>query len=289
MLPANNLDNRSAAGYPRDGRSIQAFGLIPSRRGRSAVGRSVRENLYLHLPPASPEQRSQVRLRLLNGFGLTCGGNSVPLAVSAQRLVAFLALSERPLPRVYVAGILWIDASDKRANGSLRSALWRVRLRNIELVEAAADYLSLNPLVVVDVRELAAQARRLLDPSCSCAESDFDESPFRGELLPGWYDDWVLIERERERQIRLHALEVLCERLTTIGRFGKAISAGLAAVNAEPLRESAHRAVIKAHLAEGNAAEALRQYRCYAQLLQAELQLEPSSYMKQLLRAISLQ
>ena len=39
-----------------------------------------------------------------------------------------------------------------------------------------------------------------------------------GELLPDWYDDWVLLERERFRQLRLHALDALCDDLTRAGR-----------------------------------------------------------------------
>ena len=60
------------------------------------------------------------------------------------------------------------------------------------------------------------------------------------DVLPDWYDDWIDTERERF-QIRLHALERLCERLTVERRFGEALQAGLAALRTEPLRESAHR------------------------------------------------
>lgn len=69
----------------------------------------------------------------------------------------------------------------------------------------------------------------------------------------------------------------MCERLTALGRYGQAVDAGLAAVQGEPLRESAHRALIAVHLAEGNHAEALRQYRWFRQLLADELGLRPSA------------
>ena len=64
-----------------------------------------------------------------------------------------------------------------------------------------------------------------------------------GELLPDWYDDWVLLEAENWRQLRLHALEVLAGLLTAAGRYGDAAAAALAAVRADPLRESAHAAL----------------------------------------------
>jgi DNA-binding SARP family transcriptional activator len=61
-----------------------------------------------------------------------------------------------------------------------------------------------------------------------------------------------------------------------------ALQAGLTAVSAEPLRESAHRRVVEVHLAEGNPAEALRQYQSYRQLLRAELGLIPSPAIRSL-------
>jgi DNA-binding SARP family transcriptional activator len=93
----------------------------------------------------------------------------------------------------------------------------------------------------------------------------------------------VLIERERFRQLRLHALEALCRRLTDAGRHGEATEAGLAAVACEPLRESAHRAVVAAHLSEGNAGEALRQYEACRALLGRQLGLEPTAAFERLM------
>ena len=80
----------------------------------------------------------------------------------------------------------------------------------------------------------------------------------------------------------LRALDALCERLTGAGRLALAMEVGLASVAGEPLRESAHRAVIKIHLAEGNKAEALRQYRLYRNLLHERLGLSPSAQIEKL-------
>jgi DNA-binding SARP family transcriptional activator len=70
--------------------------------------------------------------------------------------------------------------------------------------------------------------------------------------------------------------------LTAARRFQAAVEAGLAAVAGEPLRESAHGALIKAHLAEGNRGEAVRQYCVCRQLLRDHLGLEPSRQMENL-------
>jgi Bacterial transcriptional activator domain len=114
--------------------------------------------------------------------------------------------------------------------------------------------------------------------------SDLGDAIF-GDLLPDWYDDSLVVERERLRELRVRALERVCEPFTALRSFGPAIEAGLAAVHSEPLRESAHRSLIGVYLAEGNQAEALRAYRAYRDLLHYELALEPSARMEELIGA----
>src|SRR5262249_48908431 len=108
-------------------------------------------------------------------------------------------------------------------------------------------------------------------------------SPFCDDLLPDWYDDWLVIERERFHQLRLRTLELICDRMTASGQFARALDVGLAAVAGEPLRESAHRALVKVHLAEGNPAEARRQFDLYRRLLNEQLGLAPSPKIVELL------
>jgi len=233
------------------------------------------------------DRRTETQLALLDAFELECRGEPVSLPLPAQRLLAFLALQPRPLQRVYVAGALWLDSTEPRASGSLRSALWRLRQTGHELVEATNHHLRLSPAVAVDVRRVVAWAAGVLDSSRELRDSDVANASFSGDLLPDWYDDWVLLERERLRQLRAHALETLCGRLAAAGRFGEAMEVGLAAVKQEPLRESAHRAVIGVHLAEGNGADALRHYRYYRGLLRDELRLVPSARMEELVRDLA--
>ena len=66
---------------------------------------------------------SQFDLALLRSFELRRGGDRVRLPLSAQRLVALLALRNRALHRVYVAGTLWLDASEERAGSNLRTTV----------------------------------------------------------------------------------------------------------------------------------------------------------------------
>ncbi|WP_231502790.1 BTAD domain-containing putative transcriptional regulator [Blastococcus sp. URHD0036] len=226
------------------------------------------------------------QVTLLDGFAIrTAAGDpqasGAELPHVVQRLVAHLCLSGRP-PRSALAGQLWPEASEAHAHGSLRSALWRVHKALPGLVQASGDHLSLVDGVRVDVHELGDWAQRVRDPRSPLEDVEIPASGLRGELLPGWYDDWVLLERERLRQVRLHALERVATRLAAAGRYGDALEAAYAAVRAEPLRESAHRTVVCVHLAEGNVAEALRAYDQFCVLLSDELGVAPSDHMRRL-------
>jgi DNA-binding SARP family transcriptional activator len=225
-------------------------------------------------------------VRLLGGFEVSWDEGPVVLPGSARRLLAFLALHPKPIERMMVAGTLWIDATERHSCASLRSALWRLHQPGLELVEVDGSLLRLAPEISVDSHELAARARRLLDADAPCDARDLSIAGMDEDLLPDWYDEWVVIEREALRQLRLHALESLADRLTVRDRVGEALQAGLAAVRAEPLRESAHRAVMRAHIAEGNYVEALRQYEGYKQLVGEELAISPSPLMEQMVDAL---
>jgi DNA-binding SARP family transcriptional activator len=186
-----------------------------------------------------------------------------------------------------VAGLLWLDSSEERACGNLRSTLWRLRRPGQIVAQDSLGRLILAPTVAVDLREAIPRMRALLDTALECEPGDVTALASLGEVLPDWDEDWVVIERERFRQLRLHALEALCERLTGEARFAEALEIGLAAIAAEPLRESAQRALVRVHLAEGNPGEAVRQYRSYRRLLRDEMDLEPSLQMEELVRGLT--
>jgi DNA-binding SARP family transcriptional activator len=229
---------------------------------------------------------TELHLALLHGFRLEADGMLVDLALGSQRLLAFLALHRRPLQRVYVAGSLWIDCDEERANASLRTALWRLPRLTTRLVESTRSQLTLSPSVTVDVEELTLRARKVLQREEPDALQPFDALLLDGELLSDWYDDWVLLERERYRQLRLNALETLCRDLAAAGSYARAVEAGLACVAAEPLRESAHRALIEVHCTEGNFVEAVRQYSLYERLIADQLGLVPSAEMRRIVASL---
>ena len=235
--------------------------------------------------PASSPSNGRLRLSLQRHFEVELDGGRVPVPHSSQRLVAFLAINEGPLPRDVVAAELWSDATGDRAAAALRTALWRLgSSMSRSLVVAGRGRLALRTDVDVDFRATAQCAQAIIrGRGRGAARDDVATLRVAGDLLPDWYDDWVILERERFRQLRIDALETLCSALSADGHYASAIEAGLAALAAEPLREQSHRVLIAAHLAAGNPGEALRQYGILRRLLARELGVEPSPATDRLL------
>ncbi len=230
------------------------------------------------------------RVTLLDGFRLEVperhqrsAGEELPRGV--QRLVAHLCLSHRPT-RTATAGQLWPDVPEDHAHGSLRSALWRLNKVAPGLIEVSGSALRLAVGVRVDVWELDDWAQRAISPPGGADEVAVPDATLLGDLLPGWYDDWVLLERERLRQLRMQALEAVAARLAFLGRHCEALEAAYAAVRADPLRESAHRTVVRVHLAQGNLAEALRAFEFFRTMLEEELGVPPSERMTRLVQHV---
>jgi DNA-binding SARP family transcriptional activator len=231
-----------------------------------------------------------LQLRLMGGFELRCFGEAVPLPLGAQRVLAFLGLHEIPLMRAFVGEALWPESGRHRASANLRSALWRIGQTGRHLLEVSSGQLSLVSAVKVDVQEARALAHRLLDRSVDCVAGDLGLSAMAAlspELLPDWFDEWLPLERERWNQLRLHALEALAERFLDVHKYSQAVEAALAAVWVEPLRESAHRLLIRVHAAEGNWSEALSQYQRYRRLVHRELHVLPTDQMESLIRVLT--
>jgi DNA-binding SARP family transcriptional activator len=225
------------------------------------------------------------RIVLQGRFAVCMRTSPVRLPHSSERVVAYLAVQSRAVPRATVAEALWSTATAEHAGAALRTALWRLGPElGRRLVLSDSHGLKLRDGVAVDVRATAACARRIAagaageDPAGALALLCDAE-----DLLEDWYDDWVVLEREYLRRLRLDALERLCRDLGAAGRYAEAVQAGLAAVASEPLREGAHAALIAAHVAQGNYADADRQYRLLRDMLRRHLGLSPSAQVLEVL------
>jgi DNA-binding SARP family transcriptional activator len=238
-------------------------------------------------PNRSKVNSDGTHLVLLGRWDLRQNGRSIEVPPGCQRLLALLALRGRQLRRL-VASTLWPETSDSHALGSLRSLLWRWGDDASMLLDDTRGQLALREGVTVDVHHMVTVMDGLLKVDGSGNghlhwSHDIGELAHTGDLLPGWYDDWVLFERERLRQMRLHSLEKLAGHMAGQNQHAEAVEAALAAVAADPLRESAHRTVVEVHLAEGNVSEALRAFERCRQLMSEELGIEPSPQMQGLI------
>jgi DNA-binding SARP family transcriptional activator len=234
---------------------------------------------------SAPDRLDVPVVALFGGPYVMLPGGRLEVPDGSKRLLAFVALNTGRIDRRYVAGSLWPLGNDERAAGNLRSALWRLKGAGIDLLESKRCGLSLRAGTAVDVRVLCEWAARVVDGSAS--QDDLRAVNWRSDamdLLPGWYDDWVIFERERIRQRLLHALETLSQRLSAAGRCADAIEAAISAVSADPLRESANRVLIEAYLAEGNLVEARRVYERYRDTVHRELGVEPGELLMRLVR-----
>jgi len=228
-------------------------------------------------------------LCLLGGPFVIKNGRRLEIPEGSKRLLVFVTLNGGRVSRRHAAGTLWPYGDDERAAGNLRSALWRLRRADIGVLCADNCMLYLDPQVSVDIAELSQWATRVIDGSAD--SSDFrtlDLNRDAVDLLPGWYDEWVIFERDQLRQRLLHAMESLAGRLISRGQFADAVEVAMNAVGAEPLRESAQRVLIEAHLAEGNFIEARRAYMAYQEMLEAELGASPSLELAEIGSALRL-
>jgi DNA-binding SARP family transcriptional activator len=229
------------------------------------------------LPVHDPEYLSRSVVHLFAGPYVTMGAQRHEVPEGSKQLLAFVALRRRRVERRQAAGTLWPFGDDERASGNMRSALWRLRRAGIDVLVADKWSVAVGADVLVDLHLMEHWAARLINGRAR--PDDLAVPPWVSDaldLLPGFYDDWALMERERVRQRILHALEALSETLVAARRFADAIEAAMLATSAEPLRESAQRALIKAHIAEGNVTEARRSYRTYRELMRRELGVAPS-------------
>ena len=212
-------------------------------------------------------------LRLLGCFRLSANGRPIEVPPASARVLAYLGVHGKEVERATMAQVLWPDADRTRSLGNLRSALWRLPTCSRDAVRERGARVGLHPAVACDVDAVVDRvaARRTVP---------FGEAMtwgWRDELLPGWYDDWVLLERERLSIRRAAVLEHLSSVCRRSGLVGDAVLYAALAVELQPLRESAHQALLEAHVSQGNLVEAHAHFDTLTALLRNELGVAPST------------
>lgn len=219
------------------------------------------------------DQAPALHLRLLGCFRLSVDGHQVEIPAVSARILAYLGVHGAEVQRAAIARVLWPDAGRSRSLGNLRSALWRLPSCSRRAVVENGCAIRLSPHVRCDLALLETGVLAATTPSIS----DVMSWGWCDELLAGWYDDWVLEAREQFQRRRATALERLSNICCSSGLTGDAVLYATLAVGAEPLRESAHQALLRAHLRQGNRAEALDHFARLVIRLDQELGVAPSA------------
>lgn len=272
-----------------------------ARRGdRTAPARPERDcrTTTITGTPMPVDQRRSRRVTVLGSFSVREGpahaggaaagdGVPVPLGPDAARLVAYLAVHRRPQRRTAPAAALWPGTPAAAARALLDEAVTAAVAAGLvatgpDTHPAGADgrgvgVLTLAADVAVDLHAALALVRSLTDAAPGGLPADLPEDTvaatalLAADVLPGEPAAWLAVERERFRQLRLNALEELSGRLGAANRHAEAVLPAREAVHAAPSRESARRALIEAHLGQGDIAEAVAQYDAYQELLRSSV------------------
>jgi DNA-binding SARP family transcriptional activator len=237
---------------------------------------------------------SNLDVSLFGTMEITFGdsSNDIRLTRSMQGLFAFLILNRHRLhPRESLANLFWNESTETQARSRLNTALWRLRRAMENNGLSAAHYLTINHLGEIgfnahsnfwlDVGEFERFIQSLLvlatDQVNVEVEQAFEHSLalYRGELLDGFYEDWVLRERERMRELYLVGLAFMMRHYHRTHAYEKSLVCGQRILVLDPLREEIHRAMMRLYLESGQRALALRQYEFCRQALEEELSIEP--------------
>ena len=208
-----------------------------------------------------------------------------------QELLSYLLIHrDRPHSREALATLLWGNTSTEKSKKYLRQALWHLHaaLNNgngcgTEVLQVNHDWLSLNPRTdlwtdVADFERAFAAAEGIpgkqLDDRQAQGLKDA-AALYHDDLLPGWYQDWILFERERLQNMYLLILDKLIGYLQYHQQYEVAQGYGVTILKYDPARERTHRQLMYLYQLSGDRTAALRQFERCAAALKQELDVKP--------------
>jgi DNA-binding SARP family transcriptional activator/class 3 adenylate cyclase len=225
-----------------------------------------------------------VSIRLLGPFRIFKGERPLAeLPNKASALLAFLAMQSDRVPREKLAELLWPDRQQEQSRQSLRQAIYSIRG---SLGDLAEKIIEMNRLTAaIRLSGVAADAVALTN---SHGDDDINSLAGRarlyaGEFLAGFpsvsnpFDEWVLLERSRTTNTVANILQRLVALHVERRDLDAALGAAEQLVSLDPLREDSHRLLMEVYAKMGRRAEALRQYETCAQILRAELSVDPDA------------
>jgi len=225
-----------------------------------------------------------LHISLLGDFAVHYGDTPVS-AINTPRLqslLAYLVLHRNaPQPRNHVAYTFWPDSTDAQARSNLRTLLHRLRdalpqADRFLYADAHTLQWMADAPFTLDVSDFEAHANPVGDPAAAREVLEHAAAVYRGDLLPGCYDDWIIPERERLRQTFEEVLEWLVQSYEQGRDYQRAIKHGQHLLRHDPLHEATYRRLMRLYALNGDRAGALRVYHTCATVMARELAAEPS-------------
>ncbi len=237
-----------------------------------------------------------LEIHLLGGFQLTFGGEPIPPIAShaGRQLFAYLAVQRgRRLARAELAARFWPDVDEARGRRRLSQALWQIQdtlgefAEPDDLLRATPEWVAFDPrgdwwLDTLEFERRVSTLRDGADGHPLSRASDLHElraavDLYRGDFLSGYYDDWVVREQERLQTLYVDALGRLVDLTKGHGDYEQSLTYARRLAAQDPLREDAHREIMRLSVLLGRPADALRQYERCRTVLMEELGTEPAA------------
>jgi WD40 repeat protein/class 3 adenylate cyclase len=221
-----------------------------------------------------------LQIRLLGQFDARVDGKRVAIPTrAAQSLLAYLVLTAgTPHRREKLAGIFWPDTSEENARKNLRQELWRIRKAISTGQSAGSEYFLADELTLTFNRDADywLDVSQMERPDLDLQSLTANLSLYQGELLPGFYDEWVSIERERVQAVFEARMAQLLDQLINAERWLAVEEWAERWLALGGTREPAYRALMLASGARGDIAKVAALYRRCTEELLEQLGVEPS-------------
>jgi non-specific serine/threonine protein kinase len=187
-----------------------------------------------------------------------------------------------PQSRAALAGLFWPDTDEGQARTNLRKLIFELRrlLPRAASLRFGRDTLEWAADSEYDVDVEAFE--RAAAHAASMDELEIGIALYRGDLLPGCYDEWILAERERLGQVYASLLERLVAALEARRSFRLALAQAGRLLDRDPLREETYRLLMRLHDQEGDRAGVTQAYRRCVATLRQELDVRPSAATEEL-------
>jgi len=212
----------------------------------------------------------------------------------SPRSVALIALlvthAGRPQTRQRIAGLFWPDSADAQALTNLRRELHHLRriLGDPSPVVATAKDLCWRdtPACDVDVRRFGTEHDAALAASGADALAHANRAIalYRGELLPGTHDEWLLDARTELEGQCVELCDLVCR--TAAAEPAVALAAARRRIRLRPWEESGYRTLMELQATQGDRAGAVRTYHQCASVLERELGVEPDEATRKVLQRL---